>query len=99
MTTSKRKWVGAGLGVGTLVLFSAGGVAAMALPASAATISVVSPTPAVTEPGIEDGSKDGETADDQTGEVPGQEIADDQVVEDGTHDGETADDPTTAPAN
>ncbi|RWR13562.1 hypothetical protein D8Y23_16450, partial [Microbacterium enclense] len=65
MSTVKRKGLGAGLGVATLVLFSAGGVAAMALPASAATTSVVSPAPASSNPAVEDGTNDGETADDQ----------------------------------
>jgi hypothetical protein len=51
----------------------------MALPASAATTSVVSPAPASSNPAVEDGTNDGETADDQG-------------VEDGTNDGETADD-------
>ncbi|MFF8186032.1 hypothetical protein ACF044_02075 [Microbacterium sp. NPDC016588] len=105
MNTFKRKW----LGVGTLVLLSVGGVAAMAVPASASVISVSTPAPTATDPGVEDGTNDGETADDQAGETPGQETADeagetpgqetadDQGVEDGTNDGETADDATATP--
>ena len=93
MNTLKRKW----LGVGPLVLLSVGGVAAMAVPASASVVSVSTPAPAATDPGVEDGTNDGETADDQVGEIPGQETADDQGVEDGTNDGETADDATATP--
>ncbi|GAA2583433.1 hypothetical protein [Microbacterium binotii] len=72
MNALKRKWVG----VGTLVLLSVGGVAAMAVPASASVTSVSTPAPTATDPGVEDGTNDGETADDQVGETPGQETAD-----------------------
>ncbi|WP_154097791.1 hypothetical protein [Microbacterium testaceum] len=94
MKALNRKW----LGVGTLVLLSVGGVAAMAVPASASVTSVSTPAPAATDRGVENGTNDGETADDQAGETPGQETADDQGVEDGTNDGETADDATATPA-
>lgn len=93
MNTLTRKW----LGVGTLVLLSVGGVAAMAVPASASVASVSTPSPTSTDPGVEDGTNDSETADDQAGETPGQETADDQGVEDGTNDGESADDATATP--
>ncbi len=73
----------------------------MALPASAATTSVVSPAPASSNPAVEDGTNDGETADDQGVEdgTNDGETADDQGVEDGTNDGETADDVAATPAN
>lgn len=71
-----------------IVLSVVGGGLFMALPAQAATTAVAHLT------GVEDGTNDGETADDngvEDGTNDG-ETADDNGVEDGTNDGETADD-------
>jgi hypothetical protein len=71
-----------------IVLSVVGGGLVMALPAQAATSAVAHFV------GVEDGTNDGETADD-TGIEDGTndgETADDTGVEDGTNDGETADD-------
>lgn len=73
---------------GVIVLSVVGGGLFLALPSQAATTAVAHFT------GIESGTNDGETADDngvEDGTNDG-ETADDQEVEDGTHDGETNDD-------
>ncbi len=75
-----------------LAILVAGGLA-IALPAQAApagkSVSVVAPVDATdtdnVQDEVEDGTADGETADDETG----------TEVEDGTNDGETADDEGT----
>lgn len=96
MSTPKRRWISASLVAGALALAVVGGVAALTLPANAsATTSVSTPAPQMTGPDATDNGSDGETADDQVGEVPGQETADDPGHEDGTADGETADDAPT----
>ena len=71
-----------------IVLSVVGGGLVMALPAQAATTAIAHIT------GVEDGTNDGETADDQGVEdgTNDGETADDQGVEDGTNDGETNDD-------
>jgi hypothetical protein len=71
-----------------IVLSVVTGGLVMALPAQAATTAIAHYT------GVEDGTNDGETADDngvEDGTNDG-ETADDNGVEDGTNDGETADD-------
>lgn len=94
MSTPKRRWITASLAAGALALAGVGGVAAITLPASATT-SVSTPSPQMTGPDATENGSDGETADDQVGEVPGQDTADDPGHEDGTADGETADDAPT----
>lgn len=71
-----------------IVLSVVGGGLVMALPAQAATTAIAHVS------GVEDGTNDGETADDQGVEdgTNDGETADDQGVEDGTNDGETNDD-------
>lgn len=71
-----------------IVLSVVGGGLFMALPAQAANTAIAHFT------GVEDGTNDGETADDQGVEdgTNDGESADDQGVEDGTNDGETNDD-------
>ena len=78
--------VGSALAV---VVAVAGGIA-VTIPAQASSSTSGPSTPAVTE----DGTNDGETADDQGVEdgTNDGETADDQGVEDGTNDGETSDD-------
>ncbi|WP_427868655.1 hypothetical protein [Leucobacter luti] len=94
---SKRKSYA--IASGAALLVSLGGAALLAGPAFAEnnaaqpTHAAVSPTPA----GHEDGTNDGETADDQNEgtEQAGTEAADSTQPaghEDGAHDGETADD-------
>ena len=91
MSTPKRRWITASLAAGALALAGVGGVAAITLPASA-TMSVSTPSPQMTGPDATENGSDGEAVDDQVGEVPGQDTADDPGHEDGTADGETADD-------
>lgn len=94
MSTPKRRWITASLAAGALALAGVGGVAAITLPASATT-SESTPSPHMTGPDATENGSDGKTADDQVGEVPGQDTADDPGHEDGTADGETADDAPT----
>ncbi|UYK40655.1 hypothetical protein [Microbacterium terricola] len=89
METEKKKLrLGVGSGIAAIVLASG---LAIGIPAIAQASS-----PGPTSVGFEDGTNDGEIADDdnvqfEDGTNDG-ETADDQGVEDGTNDGETADD-------
>lgn len=85
----KRKLIALSSGL-AIVAASAGGLMAT-LPAHAESVHRA---PASHSGAVEDGTNDGETADDgavEDGTNDG-EIADDGAVEDGTNDGETADD-------
>ncbi|GIG20043.1 hypothetical protein Cch01nite_07670 [Cellulomonas chitinilytica] len=94
MQTTKKRIVALTAGG---ALAAAGIVAALVLPAQAGTTT---PT-TVTQTGVEDGTNDGETADDATeveGDAADGETDDDATeVEDGTSDGETADDAPATP--
>ncbi|MDF2046073.1 hypothetical protein [Microbacterium sp. Kw_RZR3] len=96
MNTPQRRWISLSLAAGVIALAGIGGVAAMSLPANAnATTAVSTPAPHVRGSDATDTGGDGETADDQVGETPDQESADDPGHEDGTADGETGDDAPT----
>lgn len=89
MNSAQKKWVLTGIGAVALTTASIGGIVAASLPASASdSTSVTSLTTTVGHNAVEDGTPDGETADDQGNNTPDQETADDQSEQ----DGETADD-------
>ncbi|THG32837.1 hypothetical protein [Naasia lichenicola] len=94
MTKRQRIIVGSSVAIMAAV---AGGLA-IGLPAQASSVSTTNTVS--TTGAVEDGTADGETADDQgieDGTADG-ETADDQGIEDGTADGETADDTPATPA-
>ncbi|MCO5953264.1 hypothetical protein [Microbacterium yannicii] len=88
MDAEKRKKTRIAVGSAIAAVVVAGGLA-LGIPVIA---QASSPSPSGTS--VEDGTNDGETADDQGVEdgTNDGETADDQEVEDGTNDGETADD-------
>ena len=98
---SKR--IKTGLAMAAVVVVSVvGGGLALALPAQANPLVQTAITAiqdgtsdgeTADDAGIEDGTNDGETADDTT-QVSDGEAADGAGIEDGTNDGETADDST-----
>lgn len=90
MKTIKNNWMLTGLGAAALTLASIGGIAAAT---SSASATVTTPTSNVGG-AVEDGSQDGEVADDRGSEAPDQETADDQ----NELDGETDDDSPVTPS-
>jgi hypothetical protein len=86
-------WTLGSLGAAAIIV---GGGFALAIPAQASNST---PPPSTSQTGVEDGTNDGETADDTTEVEDGTndgETADDTGIEDGTNDGESADDTVTA---